>query len=398
VSVGACLIVRDAATLLPRSLPPLVAALDQVVVHDTGSADDSIDVARRLGAEVSSGPWPHDFGRARNAALRAMTTSWVLSVDADEIAAIDRAALDLFLSGLDAEHRAGAVVAVERADLHADGALVRFHTPRLFRRGEVHWRGRVHETLVAAHPATELSISHCPRDIVRLDHSGYADEAGALARARRNVALSRAEVDALRGEGTVPAHRLARALLDLGRSHFAAGDLPAAEQALEAARAAAGTAPRAADVRARTLDHLVQVYLRTARFGAVGPVVAQLRELSVDPGYCDWLLAQALAQSGDPAAALRLLEPLTSLVDSGGRTLDAGVLVEFRGLTRALVGDVAGALGELVTAMCRHGRITAVAPLARDLVGAADLPKLVAVVRHHGGPHAEPAARALLTA
>ncbi|HVU93082.1 MAG TPA: hypothetical protein VHC23_12655, partial [Jatrophihabitans sp.] len=105
---------------------------------------------------------------------------------------------------------------------------------------------------------------------------------------------------------------------------------------------------------------------------------------------------QARAQSGDPGTALRLLEPLTEVVDAGGRRLDPGVLVEFRALTRVLLGDAAGAVADLAAAMSRYGRIAGLADLARGSFGPAGVPALVAAVQRTGGPHADQAVAALL--
>jgi glycosyltransferase involved in cell wall biosynthesis len=62
-----------------------VAFADQIVVLDSGSSDDTVDVARRLGAEVRVDPdWP-GFGRQKNRALALCRHPWVLSIDADEV-------------------------------------------------------------------------------------------------------------------------------------------------------------------------------------------------------------------------------------------------------------------------------------------------------------------------
>jgi tetratricopeptide (TPR) repeat protein len=54
------------------------------VVADTGSADDSVDIAREFGATVITISWENDFAKARNASLNAINTDWVLVLDADE--------------------------------------------------------------------------------------------------------------------------------------------------------------------------------------------------------------------------------------------------------------------------------------------------------------------------
>lgn len=57
---------------------------DEIVVLDHASTDGTADIARSLGAKVStSQDWP-GFGRQKNRALELAEGEWVLSIDADE--------------------------------------------------------------------------------------------------------------------------------------------------------------------------------------------------------------------------------------------------------------------------------------------------------------------------
>ncbi|HVA73123.1 MAG TPA: glycosyltransferase family 2 protein [Acidimicrobiales bacterium] len=84
MSVSASLITRDEEVLLPACLASLKPLVDEIVVYDTGSTDATISIARAAGATVIAGFWNNDFARARNAALDACPTDWVLSLSADD--------------------------------------------------------------------------------------------------------------------------------------------------------------------------------------------------------------------------------------------------------------------------------------------------------------------------
>ncbi len=78
------MIVRDAAADLPNCLASAQGVVDEIVVADTGSGDDSMAVARACGARVIAIPWRDDFAAARNESLAACRSDWVLMLDADE--------------------------------------------------------------------------------------------------------------------------------------------------------------------------------------------------------------------------------------------------------------------------------------------------------------------------
>ena len=82
--VSLCMITRDEEGFLPESLAAAKAAVDEIVVVDTGSTDRTVEIAKSFGAKVLLFPWEDDFSGPRNAALSAATGDWVLVLDADE--------------------------------------------------------------------------------------------------------------------------------------------------------------------------------------------------------------------------------------------------------------------------------------------------------------------------
>lgn len=83
-SISACMIVKNERRNLARTLPNLLQALDEVIVIDTGSSDDTVAFARDCGARVISFEWCADFSAARNFSLQYATSDWILWPDADE--------------------------------------------------------------------------------------------------------------------------------------------------------------------------------------------------------------------------------------------------------------------------------------------------------------------------
>lgn len=80
-----CMIVQNEAAFLPDCLASVAGLVDEIVVADTGSTDNTVEIATQAGAKVISVPWQEDFAAARNQALAVVTGDWVLVLDADEM-------------------------------------------------------------------------------------------------------------------------------------------------------------------------------------------------------------------------------------------------------------------------------------------------------------------------
>ena len=79
-----CIIVKNEAADLPQCLESVRDVVDETVVLDTGSSDQTVAVAQSLGARVKGFEWCDDFAAARNEALKYVRGEWVLVLDADE--------------------------------------------------------------------------------------------------------------------------------------------------------------------------------------------------------------------------------------------------------------------------------------------------------------------------
>lgn len=85
MELSLCMIVRDEATNLPACLDSVQDLVDEMIIVDTGSTDNTIDIAEAYGAKVESYTWQNDFAIARNYGLQFAQGEWILVLDADEI-------------------------------------------------------------------------------------------------------------------------------------------------------------------------------------------------------------------------------------------------------------------------------------------------------------------------
>jgi GT2 family glycosyltransferase/tetratricopeptide (TPR) repeat protein/2-polyprenyl-3-methyl-5-hydroxy-6-metoxy-1,4-benzoquinol methylase len=90
VRLSLCMIVRDNAGTLGAALESIRPWVDEMVVVDTGSTDDTPQIAARLGARVFHFLWCDDFSAARNESLRHARGRWVFWMDSDDTIDPDR--------------------------------------------------------------------------------------------------------------------------------------------------------------------------------------------------------------------------------------------------------------------------------------------------------------------
>ena len=83
-TLSVCAITKDAQQHLHFMLQSVKALAQQIVIVDTGSCDDTVQIARQFGADVFHEEWQNDFSKARNVSLSKATGDYILVLDADE--------------------------------------------------------------------------------------------------------------------------------------------------------------------------------------------------------------------------------------------------------------------------------------------------------------------------
>jgi len=83
MTLSVVVITQNEAAVIARCLESVTWA-DEIIVLDSGSSDDTAEIARRHRAQVSTvTDWP-GFGPQKNRALALAAGDWVLALDADE--------------------------------------------------------------------------------------------------------------------------------------------------------------------------------------------------------------------------------------------------------------------------------------------------------------------------
>lgn len=83
-SISVSMIVKNESSCLAKSLESVKEA-DEIVVCDTGSTDNTVEIAQKYTPHVYTDyKWEDHFAKARNHSLGKCTKKWVLIIDADE--------------------------------------------------------------------------------------------------------------------------------------------------------------------------------------------------------------------------------------------------------------------------------------------------------------------------
>lgn len=193
LKISACYIVKNEAKKLAKSIKSLKTQVNEIVVVDTGSTDNTIVVARKLGARVYSFPWQDDFSKARNFALSKAKGEWLVLLDADEYFTAKTA---------------GNIRQVIRQAQQADGLLIQmvnydvdkaeiqdyFYQLRIVRNQQgLHYEGKIHEELKLSEGKSMKFLRVLP-EMLEIYHTGYASSVSRQ-KLERNLKLLQQAVD-----------------------------------------------------------------------------------------------------------------------------------------------------------------------------------------------------------
>lgn len=156
-TLSVCMIAKNEAEVIGRCLDCVKSFADEIVVVDTGSTDNTKEIASRYTDNVYDFKWINDFAAARNFSFSKATKDYVMWLDCDDI--ID-------------EHNQRAIQAV-KTDLHKYGCdtfMAHYYidssltttVSRIIKRGSCQWEGFVHEYLASTSKriCLDFTITH----------------------------------------------------------------------------------------------------------------------------------------------------------------------------------------------------------------------------------------------
>lgn len=179
LTISLVMIVKNEAAHLRNCLDSIKDYVNEMIIVDTGSIDETKSIAQSFNAKVYDFTWINDFSYARNFALSKTTSDWNIILDADEqIISWNKEKVSSML------HSNGLIGKINIKNKFTQNNEDRYsyeYISRLLPKG-VTYSGRIHEQVVSDLPRVELPIE--------VFHTGYykADKS------ERNIAIFEAEL------------------------------------------------------------------------------------------------------------------------------------------------------------------------------------------------------------
>ena len=148
MKLSACVIVKDEEKNLPKCLDSLRKIVSEIVIVDTGSTDNTKDVAKTFNARIIDFPWNNSFADAKNVAIEQAKGDWILFLDADEF--LDKGSDIVLMNVLNKYENDSDIEAISCSMVHIDNekdvVIGKKQILRVFRNiKDIKYVGTIHE-------------------------------------------------------------------------------------------------------------------------------------------------------------------------------------------------------------------------------------------------------------
>ena len=168
-----CMIVKNEGKNLKSCLSKIVAFVDEIIIVDTGSTDNTKTIASEFTDKIYDFEWCNDFSKARNFSISKASKDWILVLDADEfVTDFFRYNVDEFINNSSNKNKVGRIQRINiMEDLSGNKKYIE-RVNRLFNKNYFHYEGIIHEQIVALDGKTyETQILD-----ITAEHVGYTKE------------------------------------------------------------------------------------------------------------------------------------------------------------------------------------------------------------------------------
>jgi len=143
--LSAVIIAKDEENILNRTLRHITDIADEVVFIDTGSHDNTVEIAGKFRCRIFEFQWCDDFSKAKNFGVEQARYKWILNVDCDEVL-YDKKAKLLIDKACRINNKPAYIIWQD--NLYDNGSVGQVKVMRLFRNDPgIRFRNQVHESV-----------------------------------------------------------------------------------------------------------------------------------------------------------------------------------------------------------------------------------------------------------
>lgn len=196
VKLSQCMIVKNEEKNIAKALSWGKGIVCEQIVVDTGSTDNTVNIAKEMGASVYHFPWTDDFSAAKNFALEKATGDWIAFLDADEYFPAEYCPVISSTLEQIGSQPTPHVLLVKLLHLDTNGKPISFSLQsRIFRnQPSIRYSGRIHEQLSFTDGNTLVFMD--TQDKLEIIHTGYSTDAyQSTNKADRNIRILEAELE-----------------------------------------------------------------------------------------------------------------------------------------------------------------------------------------------------------
>lgn len=183
--ISLCMIVKNEEENLEKCLNAAKKYINEIVIVDTGSNDNTKEIAYKFTNNVYDFKWCNDFAKARNFSVSKANNDWILVLDADEIITeFDAESILKFIKNNDK-----IIGRIKRVNFFEDATGAKKYKERvnrLFNKNRYIYEGIIHEQLIHKYDTT-YSLKNIE---ISIEHIGYTkDVLNRTKKIERNIQL-----------------------------------------------------------------------------------------------------------------------------------------------------------------------------------------------------------------
>ena len=156
-TISLCMIVKNEEDVLERCLKSAQVFVDEIIIVDTGSTDNTKSLAKKFTNKVYDFVWCNDFSKARNYSFSLATCDYIIWLDADDVVPLKTAKK---LTELKSNLHADTYMLKYNVAFKANKPTFSYYRERILKNcTNANWQGVVHECITPFGKIEKLNIA-----------------------------------------------------------------------------------------------------------------------------------------------------------------------------------------------------------------------------------------------